>query len=414
MSTPIPTAPASRPSSPPSGAAPDRAPGGGTHSRVTPVTVNKALSSLLLFLLCLALPLQAFSFAVGDKAQTPLVLGDKQIPLPEGEWVLVGQGPQAFEMPELGAFGTIQTTLLAKLVGKHLVALAEINTNTIPVTDGWGRTAACKKGDQFLLITRYKTGWDLACFFIIPTPLETASGPGAWQEAKDNLNKAGVALPKTALTVGFRTSDRQDIVDLRLHFNPAFFPGLTASEIDTWTPAGVKTNANQLRVVEMLSAWALGVDGWIEQGIANGLSNATPVEGPQRAAILSDTPLIDRKLADLERLQQEQVIDATALAAQQQQALTERPLVIEQTGGLPNSVKKNISFRVFGSIVDYILAYAVTLSAPVSAAITASIITVHSVIFVLNDHFWEDYFAQQSTRDANRMVDFVYIGGSQS
>jgi uncharacterized membrane protein len=85
-------------------------------------------------------------------------------------------------------------------------------------------------------------------------------------------------------------------------------------------------------------------------------------------------------------------------------------MIVEQTGGLPLSVRKNISFRVFGSIVDYILAFAVTLSSPISTGITASIVAIHSVVFVLNDNFWEDYFSRRTTRNAERIVDFAYIG----
>jgi len=35
---------------------------------------------------------------------------------------------------------------------------------------------------------------------------------------------------------------------------------------------------------------------------------------------------------------------------------------------------------------------------------------IHSGIFVINDRFWEDYFAKQTTRNAKRVVDFTYIG----
>jgi len=52
----------------------------------------------------------------------------------------------------------------------------------------------------------------------------------------------------------------------------------------------------------------------------------------------------------------------------------------------------------------------VTLDSPLSAAITASIVAIHSVIFVFNDNYWEDYWARRTTRDANRIVDFTYIG----
>ena len=165
----------------------------------------------------------------------------------------------------------------------------------------------------------------------------------------------------------------------------------------------------RLQTVEMLGAWALGVDGWIEVGFGNGLG-AEPIEGPVRSAILGNTPLVDRKLLKLEGLYADRLINAASLATQEAATLNERPIVIEQSSGLSNAVRKNISFRVFGSIVDYVLAYVVTLSGPVSAGITASIVAVHSVIFVINDRFWDDYFAKQTTRDAKRVVDFTYIG----
>ena len=134
------------------------------------------------------------------------------------------------------------------------------------------------------------------------------------------------------------------------------------------------------------------------------------IEGPQRAAVLSDTPLTDRKLADLETLYNRGAIDVASLGEQEDAALTERPMLKPDTSAISMSMRKNISFRVLGSAVDYALAYAVTLSGAVSAGITASIITIHSVIFIVNDQYWDNFFARKTTRDANRVIDFVYIG----
>lgn len=376
------------------------------------MTIRSLITFVSLVLATWISTTRADAIAIGDKVRGPFKIQEKQIPLPAGEWIVAGTGKQTAPLPPaIGAFGVVETFVLVKLAGKDIMAVAEINANAIPVTDGWGQTESCKKGDQFLMVTRYKTGWDLACFFINTTPLAKTIGPDAWMAAQDYLAKQNIALPKTALTTGFRTSDRQDIVDLRLHFNPAYFPGLTTADLASpWTADGIKQNPRQLRIIEMLSAWALGIDGWIERGIANKLSASQPIEDPVRAAVLSDTPLIDRKLVELEQLYDRRFIDAASLSTQEKQALSERPLVIEQSGGIPLSLKKNISFRVFGSIVDYILAYTVTLNSATSAGITASIIGIHSVIFVINDMFWDDYFAKQTTRDANRLVDFSYIG----
>ncbi len=354
----------------------------------------------------------AWAINVGEKIQGHLKLHEKQIPLPRGQWTVAGVGVQDYRNEAVGAFGVMQSIILVQLNGKQVSAIAEINTNSIPVTDGWGLTASCQKAEQLLLVTRYRTGWELSCFFIEPITLTSDTGPVAWREARAYLAKSGLVLPPVALTVGFRTSDRQDIVDLRLHFDPAQFPGISgkiATSSEAWVPEAVKADPVRMQAVELLSTWALGVDGWIEIGIANSL-RAEPIEGPMRAAVLTNAPLVDRKLLMIESLYNSRSIDAASLAAQEAIALNERPIVIEQTGGLSNAVRKNISFRVFGSIVDYILAYAVTLSGPVSAGITASIVAIHSGIFIINDRYWEDYFAKQTTRDAKRVVDFTYVG----
>lgn len=370
--------------------------------------LNTAVSVLFAVALCVTAQAAA-AFTAGDKVQSTLKLAGKQVPLPSGEWVVAGASVQNVTLPEIGAYGAVRTVILAQVSQGKVAALAEVNANMIAVTDGWGQTASCAKGDQFLLVTRYRSGWDLSCFFINTTQLLDASGPDAWTNARAYLAKANLALPETALTVGFRASDRQDVIDLRLHFNPAMLPGLEAKDARTWTSDSVKANPAQRRAVEILSAWALGVDGWIDRGLGN-QGFAKPVEGPQRAAILSDTPLTDRKLADLETLYNRGSINIASLREQEEQVLLERPFLVPETGGLSMSMRKNISFRVLGSAVDYILAYAVTLSGTVSAGITASIVAIHSVIFVVNDQYWDDFFARKTTRDSKRVIDFTYIG----
>lgn len=369
---------------------------------------NVACSALFALALC-ATTQSSSAFTAGDKVQSTLKIAGKQVPLPNGEWVVAGTGGQTVSHPDIGAYGAVRTVVLAQVSQGKVAALAEVNANLIPVTDGWGQTASCAKGDQFLLVTRYRSGWDLSCFFIHATPVRDASGPEAWTNARAYLSKANLALPETALTVGFRASDRQDVIDLRLHFNPALLPGVEAKDARDWTSESVKANPAQRRAVEILSAWALGVDGMVDGGLGN-QGVAKPLEGPQRAAILSDTPLTDRKLADLEAFYNRGAIDIASLREQEEQALSERPLLVPDTSGLSMSMRKNISFRVFGSAVDYILAYAVTLSGTASAGITASIVAIHSGIFIVNDQYWDGFFARKTTRDAGRVIDFTYIG----
>ena len=357
----------------------------------------------------------AAALSVGETVRGHLVVGEKQVPLPRGDWVVAGMGVQEFDMPEIGAYGAIRNVVLFQRRGNRVVAAAEINVNAIPVNDGWGRTASCKPGKQFLVMTRYRTGWELSCLFVQPTAApQEGPAPKAWSDARRLAATAGQSVPDLWLTAGFRVSDRQDIVDARYHYDPALFVGEGAPatrEFERWRPEEVKADPARLSAATLLSVWAIAFDGWIERGLRNQLGDAI-ADPPHVGPFLSDTPQIDGKLLALERLRRDGLISADDYRTQQSQALKEVPVVVDQTGGMSLAMQKNISFRTFGSSVDYILAFIVTLSSPLSSYITATIVTIHSGIFVLNDNWWEDYWAKRSTRDASRMVEFAYVGST--
>ena len=365
----------------------------------------------------LALPSgSAGAVSPGASFTGQLALGGKIIPLPAGEWIVAGTGIQDFDMVEIGAFGVIHNVVLAQYRAGRVVALLEVNTNAVPVNDGWGRAAACRKGSPALLVvTRYRTGWETSCIVVRTTETQgAAEGPPAWRDARSRLAEAGRTMPSIWASVGFRLSDRQDIVDLRFHFAPALFIGDAAgtpATADGWTPEALRANPVRLGVIETLSVWAVAFDAWIERGLRNQLpASHAPPAMPLVLAFDSLSPHADAKLAAVEELYRSGALNRADYLRQSRLATTEVPLIVEETRSVPLSVQKNISFRVFGSIVDYGLAYFITANSQISGAITATIVVIHSIIFVLNDNYWEDYWATHNTRNANRMVDFRYIG----
>src|SRR5689334_16707924 len=107
-----------------------------TVMRCRQVIMQSVCVVLTMFAWIAAVPAPAAALTIGDKVSNHLMLGNKQIPLPAGEWVLAGLGTQPFTMPALGAFGTIQTAVLFLPRGDRIDAVLEVNTNTIPVNDG--------------------------------------------------------------------------------------------------------------------------------------------------------------------------------------------------------------------------------------------------------------------------------------
>ena len=92
-----------------------------------------------------------------------MTLAAKQIPLPEGSWVLVGSANEAVASIG-GAYGAIANVVLFRLQGRVVDAALELNVNELPVTDGWGLSADCDRTDLVLAVVRYRTGWDGSCF----------------------------------------------------------------------------------------------------------------------------------------------------------------------------------------------------------------------------------------------------------
>lgn len=357
-------------------------------------------------------PAQALALNVGDTVSGSVELGAKQIPLPAGKWTVAGLGSQQFSMPEVGAYGTIRSAVLTMTRDDRVVAVLEVNANALPSADGWGRTKACApEQGQLMLINRYRTGWETSCQFLRPTRfgLDTP-GPAAWEQARATLRKNKQTLPDTWLTAGFRVSDRHDLIDARYHVSPALLLGPSAPSLarpDDWSVEATKTDPLRQGAVQAAAAWTSGFGAWMERGLRN---SVTEPPGPLPEAASQPPSYADLKLAELARLHREGRIDKATYDAQAERAKTEAPEYKPNTSVLSNSVRKNISFRSIGTIVDYGIAYLVTANPYISWGIALTLNATDSVWFVLNDQYWDDYYAKLNTHDAERLVDFTYIG----
>ena len=356
----------------------------------------------------------AVALTVGDQASGQIEVGAKQIPLPDGKWVVAGIGTQKLNMPAIGAFGSIQSVILLLPRDSQIVAVLEIAANTIQVNDGWGRTQACEPNHgQLSLIVRYRTGWETSCQFVIPTRFDLNTvGQPAWNAARAFAAKSKFTTPGGVwLTAGFRVSDRQDLVDARYHMSPALLGGPAAAKITDWSADAVRTDPARQAPVVALTAWASGFDPLIERGMRNRLESA-PIPLPETG---TSAPAYNSvKLAELRRLRDANRISEVAYKEQVAKANEEVPAYKPPVGLMSDSVNKNISFRTLGTFVDFGIAYFVTASGGLSWAIALGLNASDSVWFVLNDQYWDDYYTRYDTHDSERAVDFAYLGAEAS
>jgi hypothetical protein len=351
---------------------------------------------------------------VDDKVEQRIVLGDKQVALPEGAWRVAAVGTQETAAAGRGAFGAIRNVILFRQGGGHVTAAVEVNVNTVPVDNGWGAAPACEPAGQFLLVTRYQTEWDLSCMLVQAT-YTPAGGPGpqAWREALRRAAVAGLAVPDLWLTAAFRVSDRQDVLDVRYHFDPGLLiaalgavPGTAAD----WAPPAVARSPERVAAVRLLASWAVGGDEWLERGMRNQLGDER-LPMPRRAAFFSNTPQIDAKLAELERLFRAGALSTGEYLAQQRAALGEVPVLAADASPIERSFQKSLTLRVANSAVDYVLGFVVTVAAPVAGGWLAAPATLaYSALFILNDQLWEKHWAGKSPAETLPLVVFVHAG----
>jgi len=298
----------------------------------------------------------------GETVRASVMLGDRQMPLPAGEWMIAGTGTQGTTHVAEAPFGVIRTIVLVQRKGDRITAVAEFNTNAIALTEGWNSSSACDAAPAEMRLVRYRSRLDGACTYVAESHM--TGGPPAWDQAQEFIAARHLQLPDTMLTTAFMVSDRQDFVDARLHFDPAGLPANGAAQ-------------------RVLLTWAAQFTPEIEKGMANQLSGS-PLDGPLRASLLSDSPDLDRRLLELERLQRAGSISTTDVRAQERIAQAEYPRSAEAMQEPGDSWYDRLSIPV----INFITAYSVTQNPPLALAITVTEQVAHSVVHAANQAAW--------------------------
>jgi hypothetical protein len=322
---------------------------------------------------------------IGTKYEGLLTLAGRQIPLPAGSWTLAGR---SFEtVPELDgdAYGAIESEVLFRVEDDTVVAFAIVSRNLLPVEDGWGTASECIGEDPAppVIINYDSSASHTFCGFasLFDTAVEDGTA-GSWKAASAYADAQGWALPTHWLQAGFRLSNAQDVLEARYNFAAALAED-AAPDNATPAPAGQKAAIAppavilQAAVQQQASAaapadqgaaaaaagpsWWTGLQGmvpdwlgggaadteheaaiqglsqWIGQmrapiqlGFNNELSGREPPPMPWTGTARSELPDTADKLAQLEALKQEGVIDDARYAEQRKLIETDTPHMAEE------------------------------------------------------------------------------------
>ncbi|MGE0224559.1 MAG: DUF2061 domain-containing protein [Acetobacteraceae bacterium] len=157
-----------------------------------------------------------------------VVLRGKRLPLPPGDWIRLAHGYGRVEGDWPGAYGAIESVLLASVRDNQVQALALLQTNVLPVEAGWGVPAGCETA-AFVTATRVSAR-NIACAY---AEVQDLASPGlrrlpVWQAGLEESQRRGLTIPRRLAFAVARVGDRQDVLEARYAFTPGTF-GLTGA-----------------------------------------------------------------------------------------------------------------------------------------------------------------------------------------
>jgi hypothetical protein len=352
-----------------------------------------------LALLVLALIAAATGRAAADDAPIGTVFHDvlnlvgRQVPLPAGDWTLVGRSFEAVPSLDADAYGAIQSVVLFKIEDGMVAAFIIADRNLIPVEEGWGTASEClsqsPEGDDIeipVIVTYDSMAAHNFCSFVSKYDTSVTAGTaGSWKAATDYAKQQGLPLPMHWLMAGFRLSNAHDVVEVRYNFAAALAPDDEAPAAgaarpappeagwSAWLPGWLGGGAESVPLgpaVAGLGDWLNRMRDEVGLGFVNGLSGGDPMPMPWTPEVAAQARGQRLRLAQLEQLQKAGSIDESRFAAQRQLILDETPHTVEagiSTGNL--TLIKTIADQVSAALPTFIGNYAVLGTFPAAATL---------------------------------------------
>jgi len=170
---------------------------------------------------------------IGTKVSTKFELGRMQIPLPKGEWVLIGR-------TELGSGGLgfrvpIALVYLAQWKDGVLARAVVAETNLVESPGGWTRDQNCDRVDMHHVVSdRNYNSKSQECWWINHfTQTLGANPPAHFRQAFDYMDANRISRPTTLIGVSYRLVRSFQYLHVRYNVNPDL-EGIVQTRTMTW------------------------------------------------------------------------------------------------------------------------------------------------------------------------------------
>jgi|GEM_PF-898821 len=352
-----------------------------------------------------ALPGAMEEQTIGPAFREMIEIAGKQIPLPQGTWIVAGTGYTERRDADTEPYGSVQNTILVLPAGKTVAAVAVINTNLIGVRHGWDWGSGCKRRDiAHTESVGAKT--DGACVFVnhvvTTAGLESAE---SWLDLLDFADRHRLALPTTWIAAGVTAATLSDFVDARFYFNPesrGLPPSLAVAwRHNDWHPerlaqaAGLggeeaATVERRRKFLDQVTTWSQGFVHYLRAGLRGRLSVHAPLPLPWQIARAALPPEVTEKLHALRALHEEGVISADELRAQSDTLIAGIGVRDDaELSGWVRALAKSVSWRVVGSTDTMAVSWLLTGDVRTAGSIAVLEVFTKMVAYVGHEMAWD-------------------------
>lgn len=384
-------------------------------------SLNRLLRTLgaILMLGGLLTPGAVHALAVGDTVSDVLRISGKDVPLPAGPHTVISLGFAQITQPEYGAqvnpddYGPVRRIVLMRAEGGLVADIVEVVVNTLPHPDGWGIATDCTRDDIYATLTRYKSGWDVSCMWVLPTsPIWLGDTVRPVDDgAAAHAMEADLVMPELFVEAGFRVANRYDAVEVRYQF-AALDGGSPArgSAMEAWLPERIADAPEPLAKVQSVAAWASSVYPAVEQGLRVPLAEGTAFANPfDDITFTGKTTDRAQRLAELEILRESGTVSLEEYA--RQKAIIEAEAEPQPENAWTYSTVagyKAFTYRVVVTTINAGIDY-VFIGQPFAAGVLVILqVVVNTTKFFFHEVMWQELFGIGPLQRENpRVMDFV-------
>lgn len=205
---------------------------------------------------------------VGAPARDSFSVAGKSIPLPAGDWTVIGS-----QVTKDGDRGYRTAYMLARVEGNSLHSAVEIYTNLAIKKvgakngdgKGWLTVRSCTRDDMHYLKVFSNTRLGKQdCWWVNHRRMDGPSKLEHWTEARKYLSDNQIRAPLDMIAVSYRFANESDYLTVSYFFNPekaGFSPGsdvywkIHTWETSAWHPDKVKGDIKKINYIKVLISW---------------------------------------------------------------------------------------------------------------------------------------------------------------